>query len=455
VSSQTLPLEDGPAQSPVADPRRAPAATGAWPTALIQRSAERVKQKLSAHPRSSDLALVAAIVGIGVAGLWSQQRLDAQQLAFSLALSLPLLLRRRQPMLVFGCVTVVALVQWQVADPQLADAALLVALYGVALRGSLIELALAASVMEVGAVMAAIRWAPSDPAKIWIGLSGLVVAAAVLGISIRQHRALLASLHERAARLELERDQQGRLAAAAERNRIARELHDIVTHNLSVMVALADGAAYAMASCPERAVGATSQISATGRDALLEMRRLLGLLGEKPPTHPLRPQPRMADLGQLVERVRAAGVPVSLLIEGDPKTLPEGIQLTVFRVAQEALTNTLKHASRPTEAVLVLRCAREGVEFEAIDTGAPVLDGRGVPAGCRGLSGMSERVRAYGGELQAGPRPVGGWRVHMILRLASGAAVSERDPDRRPEAVMSSAGSGERHRRPMSFDVVR
>ena len=128
--------------------------------------------------------------------------------------------------------------------------------------------------------MAALRWSPSEPLKIWVGLTGLGTAAGVLGITIRQRRALLVSLHERAARLEVERDQEGRLAAAAERARIAREMHDIVAHNLSVIISLADGAGYAMASSPQRASEAIERVSATGRQALLEMRRLLGVLRE-------------------------------------------------------------------------------------------------------------------------------------------------------------------------------
>ena len=325
---------------------------------------------------------------------------------------LTLLLRRSQPLLVFAVLAAIAGLQWLIADPQLADAALLIALYGVALRGNLVELALAGAVLEAGAVMAAVRWAPSDSVKIWIGLSGLVMAAGAFGISVRQRRALLTSLHERAARLEFERDQEGRIAAAAERNRIAREMHDIVAHNLSVMIALADGAGYAMEGSLGRAAEATEQISATGRDALLEMRRLLGILRDGPSPEPLRPQPRLVELKQIVERVRAAGVPVRLDIDGDPRALSEGTQLAVFRVAQEALTNTLKHAARPTAVRLRLRCDPERVELEATDTGPPSQiagkDGKG-------LRGMRERAFAYGGELQAGPREEGGWRVHMHL----------------------------------------
>ncbi len=348
---------------------RAAGVAGEWPTALLQRVGERVERGLEGHPLATDLAIVLIVGALGLGGLWSQHRLTPTQALFTVALALPLLLRRRQPLAVLLGLALIAGVQWLIADPQLGDAALLVALYGVALRGSLLEVALAGAVMEVGAVLAAERWAPSDPGKIWIGLSGLVVAAAVLGVSVRQRRALVASLHEKAARLELERDREGRIAASAERNRIAREMHDIVAHNLSVMIALADGASYAVGSSAPSAERAIAKISATGRDALLEMRRLLGVLREDGDAQPLEPQPRIAELESIVEGVAAAGVPVELHVDGDPQALSAGVQLAVFRVAQEALTNTLKHTVRPTSACVRLRCDRDSVELDVLDTG--------------------------------------------------------------------------------------
>jgi signal transduction histidine kinase len=386
----------------------------AWPTAPIQRVAERCERAVRAHTLLGDVGLACAIALAAVVGLASQNRLDARQLAFTAALCLPLLLRRRQPLLVFAGLALIAALQWLIAAPQFGDAALLVALYGVALRGNLVEFVAAATVMEAGAVMAAAKWAPSDPVKVWIGLSGLVMAAGALGIGIRQRRALLASLQERAARLELERDQEGRLAAAAERNRIAREMHDIVAHNLSVMIALADGATYTLGADPDRTVQATEQISATGRDALLEMRRLLGILRDEPSPQLLAPQPRVSELDRLAERVRAAGVPVEMAIDGDPQRLPEGVQVAVFRVAQEAMTNTLKHAARPTWVRLSVRCDHGRVELEATDTGPSLA---GPPGEGRGLRGMRERALAYGGQLEAGPLAGGGWRVRMSLQI--------------------------------------
>jgi signal transduction histidine kinase len=379
-----------------------------WPAQRAQRIAA-----LSAdHPLLVDLLICLTVAAVSVAGLSSQHHLSAIAGVFCVALCAPLLLRRVSAILCFALVTVVALAQWLLAVPQLADAAVLIALYWVTLDGTPLAGALAALTTEAGAVMAALRWSPSEPLKIWVGLTGLGTAAGVLGISIRQRRALLASLQEKAMRLEVERDQEGRLGAAAERARIAREMHDIVAHNLSVMIALADGATYAMDSSPERAAEATRRIAATGREALEEMRRLLGVLRDRSSAQPLEPQPSLGRLDELLARVHAAGIPVTMELAGDLHELADGVQLTIFRVAQEALTNTLKHATRPTRAHLALSCRPGQVELEVTDTGErrPVL----APGG-RGLHGMRERAASYGGALEAGPGPRGGWRVHLRL----------------------------------------
>jgi signal transduction histidine kinase len=401
--------------SDMSDSSRAPSSP--WPT----RRAEQLARTSAAHPFATDLAIALGIATLSIVGLASQQRLDVVALIFCGALCAPLLLQRTHLGLCFALVALVAFVQWLLAVPQLADAAVLVALYRVALEADLGEIALAAATVETGAIMAAVRWSPSEPVKIWIGLSGLTVAAGVLGVTIRQRRALLLSLEEKATRLEFERDQEGRLGAAAERARIAREMHDIVAHNLSVMIALADGATYTMAAAPEHAAQATRRVSATGREALVEMRRLLGVLREDPAEHPLAPQPSLDRLDELLARVNAAGIPVSVDMDGDPQVLTDGVQLTVFRVAQEALTNTLKHAARPAHAHLSLRCHPRRVELEVTDTGNDILDGAELKppttSGGRGLHGMRERAAAYGGTLDAGPDPKGGWRVHLCLRL--------------------------------------
>ncbi|WP_249010727.1 sensor histidine kinase [Conexibacter sp. DBS9H8] len=383
--------------------------------------AGRARRLSAAHPVSVDLLVGVALLAASFIGLATQERLTVTAIVAGVALCLPLALHRRRPEVAFGLVLLVGFLQWLISVPQLADAALLIGLYTVAARSRPVIVVAALSSLEAGAIGATLRWVVVDPLKVWVGLSALAVAAAGAGIVIRQRRELLESLRERADRLEFERDQQGRLAAAAERARIAREMHDIVSHNLTVMIALADGARFTLDSSPEAARPAVERISATGRQALVEMRRLLGVLRDDPQASSLEPQPSLARLDELISRVEAAGIPVSFTLTGDPGSLSQGLSLTVFRVAQEALTNVLKHAVAPTRASLTLTAGPGGrVELTVADDGRVLA---GVAAGSpaperptgRGLAGMRERAAAYGGELIAGPAADGGWRVHLLI----------------------------------------
>lgn len=392
--------------------------------AWVSRQVGRLTRLAGRYPLATDLVAIVVLMLASLIGLASQHRLTALTIVLCAALCLPLLLRRRSLLMAFLLVALVALCQWLFSVPQLADAMLLVLLAWIAFERDLVRCLAAAALLEVGVVMASLRWATADPVKVLVGLTGMAVAAAVLGITVRQHQALLASMQERAARLELERDQEGALAAAAERARIARELHDVVSHNLTVMTALADGAKYALSRSPEQATEAIGRVSETGRQALAEMRRLLGVLHETPDEseRPFEPQPGLAQLTELVAQVEAAGVPVSLSVEGDPAALSSGLQLTVFRVVQEALTNTLKHAHRPASAGVRLRCGPAEVELEVSDSdsGAVAAGERAVAGGGRGIPGMRERALAYGGTLTAGPLPDGGWQVSLRLPTERG-----------------------------------
>lgn len=248
---------------------------------------------------------------------------------------------------------------------------------------------------------------------------------ALLGIAVRSRQDYTDALVERARQLEVERDQQAQLAAAAERTRIAREMHDIIGHNLSVITGLADGGSYAAAKSPERAGQALEAIGTTSRQALGELRRLLDVLRDDAPAAApaeLAPQPALTDLDQLIDGVRAAGLPVRTTVQGSPSpaTVPAGRQLTVYRVVQEALTNTLKHGGPGATAAVDVTYGGDGVTVEVTDTGAggprPSDRGRGRGRG-RGLTGMRERTALYEGTLEAGPlpRPTGGWRVRLHL----------------------------------------
>jgi len=404
---------------------------------------ERARAAVRRHPRWADggLAVLLALVNspsvaaasVGVAG-W---------LLFAAA-HLPLVWRRRAPVVVFWAVYVLAGLSLTsslaIADGVYPESLALVAVYTLALYRPRRWLWPALVVLE-GTVLAAVLLA-AQPRDRWNSLalatSGLA-AAALLGVTIGTRRAYLAALEERARRAERERDQQAQLAAIAERARIAREMHDIVAHNLAVMVALADGAAVTAAVAPPRAADAMQQVSATGRQALTEMRRLLGLLQEhrtppvtpaaanpgeppRPGTSEWSPQPGLDDVDRLIDQVRAAGVQVTLTRKGAPGRWGPGAGLAVYRILQEALTNTLKHAGPHASAHVRLGYTPSGVDLEVTDDGAgrPARAAAGAAAGGHGLAGMLQRAASYGGHVEAGPRPGTGWRVRASLRFDDG-----------------------------------
>jgi signal transduction histidine kinase len=341
-------------------------------------------------------------------------------LLFSALLVVPVSWRRRFPLSTFAGVAVVALAQWIAGVQVAADLTLLVYLYTVASRYPMRVAVLAAGVLEVGALLAAVRWPyPFSWVDMFVLLSGLVMAAFLLGTNVRNRRHALSSLRRRAEQLEHERDQQAVIAAADERTRIAREMHDVVAHSLSVMVTLSEGAARKQATEPDRANAAMRQVSTTGRQALDEMRRLLGVLRTEDTRHSLAPQPGIAQIDALLEQVRTTGLAAALTVTGTPVTLPPGAELTVYRIVQEALTNTLKHAVYPTRVGVALTHLPGSVTVEVHDDGVrrPVAGTVG-----HGLTGMRERAAVYGGTLSAGSDPAGGWRVHAHLPVAAGGA---------------------------------
>ncbi|MET9147635.1 histidine kinase [Streptomyces sp. NPDC004042] len=339
--------------------------------------------------------------------------------ALTAALALPLLWRRRAPLTVFGAVAAAAFVQW-LADVQLpADVALLVALHTVAARSGRWRTLAAAAVVEAGALLACLRWA-ADGAflPLFAAVSATTVAAAVLGVNARTTRAYLTVVEERAARLERQQEQQARLAVAEERARITREMHDIVTHNLSVMVALTDAAVHARHRSPDKATGALLQISETGRQALTDMRRSLGVLRAGEPDAERHPLPGLAQLRSLADQMCAAGLPTRLDLCGGHTHVPATAQLTVYRLVQEALTNTLRHTPAGTRAEVRVCCSAEAVTVDVTDSGPRAPRPGAVPSG-HGIPGMRERAAAYGGTLRAGPLPGGGWQVRTRLGLGS------------------------------------
>ncbi|MBP0450681.1 sensor histidine kinase [Kitasatospora sp. RG8] len=344
--------------------------------------------------------------------------------ALTAALALPLVWRRRAPLTVFGAVTAAAFVQWLMDVPLPADIALLVALYTAAANSGRRGTLVAGALVEAGALVACLRWATEGAFLTpFIAVTAMAVAAAVLGVNVRTTRAYLAALEERAARLEHEQEQQARLAVAEERTRITREMHDIVTHNLSVMVALTDAAVYAQHRSPDRTTAAMLQVSETGRQALTDMRRSLGILRTDEPDAERHPLPGIAQLEALADQMCAAGLPTRLHVHGGHTHIPATAQLTVYRLVQEALTNALKHTPTGTHAKVRIRCSTGTVTVDVTDNGPCPPPPAATPSG-HGIPGMRERSAAYGGTLQAGPLPGGGWGVRTRLLLGSSEVAS-------------------------------
>jgi len=326
--------------------------------------------------------------------------------------------RREYPTAVFGVLASAAIIQWAAGVRLVADVALLIALYTVAPHRDRRHWLPAAAVLEIGVVLASVRFAPAGDGVFGsiVFLTGLVTAALFLGTTVRTRRDYLSALEDRAERLERERDQQARLAATAERTRIAREMHDVVAHSLSVVVALADGAAAAQRTDPSEAETAMRQVAATGRQALTEMRRLLGVLRDEEPAA-RAPQPTLSRLEELLEDVRATGLPVQFTVTGVPQPLPSTAEATVFRIVQESLTNVLKHARDVTAVSVCLGWTPNLLTVQVTDDGQ--ASDALLTADGHGLQGMRERVALYDGAFAAGPTATGGWQVSAQLRLAS------------------------------------
>ena len=370
---------------------------------------------------------------------------------WALALVLPLAWRRTQPAASAAAVYTVALAHLVLGSPLIlpADLVVILALYSVTVHGPRWAYRTAIGGgplggLVLGAVLMTRTGDIGSDAAVFaaIAVALLSVAAFAFGLVRRSRREVIESLVDRARRLEVEGQQQAQLAAAAERTRIAREMHDIVAHSLSVIIAQADGGRYAAEAEPAAAVRSLTTIGETGRAALTDMRRLLGVLrppeqGAGDPTSPtagddgavptgpaapvdLVPQPAVADIERLVEQVRDSGMEVSVVRIGTARPLPPGTGLTVYRICQESLTNVLKHGGPGVRASVLLQWAPRALVLEVTD------DGRGAAStpdgGGHGQLGMRERAVMLGGTLTLGPRPGGGYRVRAEIPLPAAAS---------------------------------
>jgi signal transduction histidine kinase len=305
---------------------------------------------------------------------------------------------------------------------RVGDFALALALYTIVAYVGRQQALLYTMALAVGTLIWAV-WRISEPsAAVLLAFVVTVIFGFswALGEFVGARRAYHSELEQRLKLLETERDQQARIAVGEERSRIARELHDVVAHAVSVMVVQADGAGYAIRTKPELAEAAVKTISDTGRQALTELRRLLGVLrSEDQSGTQWAPQPDARELDNLAENCRAAGLPVRLEIIGDVEHLPVGLGLGVYRIVQEALTNTLKHAGTGASAVVKVLRTDEKVVIEVTDNGFGTPHDLVAVSGGNGLIGMRERAGVLGGTLEAGPNPGGGWRVRAVLPLAA------------------------------------
>ncbi|QKV94156.1 sensor histidine kinase [Streptomyces sp. NA02950] len=393
---------------------------------------QRLYDFLRRHPTGVDTFWAVLLFGVGMlwyaeASLGTEPRMAGVPVI--LALCTTVALRRRAPEKMLVLATACGVVQLLLdLGPNPANLALLLIVYNAAANASrgFSRFALAGAFSATA--LAALRW----PDERQTGGQALVstifvtipfVLAWVLGDSMRTRRAYWAQLEERAARLEKEREAQAKVAVAAERARIARELHDVVAHNVSVMVVQADGAAYVLDASPEQARQALETISGTGRQALAEMRRLLGVLrtGEPGEESDYVPQPDVEQIDELVEQVRGAGLPVDFKVVGSPRQLPSGVELTAYRIVQEALTNTRKHGGPDVGASVRITYFDDGLGLLVEDDGRgsqrEMYEDGGADGRGHGLIGMRERVGMVGGTLDAGPRPGGGFRVSALLPL--------------------------------------
>jgi signal transduction histidine kinase len=380
---------------------------------------------LRGHPLVVDGLLAFAVLLLGLTTAGARQASVVAAPVFALAMAVPVALRRRYPVGAFAAVVIIGGLQVLTRPrPMGSDVAVIVLLYTVAAYRPRSISVPALIVCLAGSLVAIFSWAPSHLVNSTWAFGGVAAVFAgpallawLLGDSMQWRRGYYRGLEEHAARLERERGAQAQIAVAAERARIARELHDVVAHHVSVMVVQADGAAFALKASPEQAQTALTAISRTGRQALTEMRRLLGVLRSADhDSAELEPQPGVEQLVRLLEEARATGLPVSFAVEGVPRKLSTGAALTAYRIVQESLTNARKHGGPTVTAAVTLRFCEKQLAIKVTDDGRRTgAADRGDEPG-HGLIGMRERVEVYGGSVSAGPWP-GGWRVVATLPL--------------------------------------
>jgi signal transduction histidine kinase len=399
------------------------------------------------------LALVLTAMALSTA-FRDHYHLNALSVSLLILQTLPVAWRRRNPMRILiitgSAITAYSLLGYLEANG-VGDSngalGVVVAFYTVAAHEPRRRAVVAAALTAAGVLISFAAYAAFDSITGWTAnLSVTLLSfglAWLIGDNLRVRRAYTRQLENRAAELEIEREEKAAQAVTEERARIARELHDVVAHYVSVMVVQAAGARRVVDKDPVAAKGALEAVESAGRTALAEMRRMLEVLRTDDPG--MGPQPGLGEIDRLIGHVRDAGLPVEYSVEGEACCLPAGMDLAAYRIVQEALTNTVKHGGRATARVII-RYTTDTLEIEVTDNGrgaaAPLISG--VDSGGHGLIGMRERVALFGGELRTGPIMTGGYRVFARMPIEPDDSARARTERETTMAVVEEAAARDR-----------
>ncbi|MBW0105263.1 sensor histidine kinase [Pseudonocardia sp. KRD291] len=393
---------------------------------------ERFVDACRRHPMIVDgvLAVVVALLGVAFArSAYSPRAQWDESTVVAILAAAPIVLRRRYPIPAAAATAVVAVIAMAAVGIRGLELPALVMGYSAVAYGPRWAGPLTLGVMVLGGAIPVIRAGSAMQqygavVVLMVGVAALVGICTWLAGSLRRaQRRVVEELREKTRLLEEGRRREVRLELLAERSRISREVHDVVAHSLSGIIAQADGGQYAATRDPQRAVEVLAGIATTGREALGDVRGLLSMLRDTAPVDDAddssRPQPGTDDVPTLVEQVRAGGLPVDIEVIGTPRPLPSGAGLTAFRVVQESLTNVIKHAGVAAVTHVVLDWAPDELTVRVRDEGAggprPT-----PPLGGHGLIGMRERAALHGGSVETGPHPDGGFVVRLRLPLTPG-----------------------------------
>ncbi|MHC1559968.1 sensor histidine kinase [Actinomycetospora sp. C-140] len=402
--------------------------TSGEPRTLLDRFLDSTR----ARPIATDTALAVLVALLGVLEARSTHNVRALQDESTVAVlvtCVPIVLRRRYPLPAAIVTAVLAAASVLIVNGVGIELPALVMAYSVIVHGPRWIGPVAAAVLALGAMLPFFSAVVLGGGEVPGGalLAGVVIAALVAlctwlaGALRRAQRRAGEQTRERARLLEEGRRREVRLELLAERARISREVHDIVGHSLSGIIAQADGGRFAGERDPRQALPVLEGIAASGREALGDIRGLLGTLRDTPDEGADGPAPGVDDVAALVEQVRAGGLPVAVTVTGTPRPLPGGAGVTVYRAVQEALTNVIKHAGPGTTTRVALAWGDDELRLEVDDDGPSRPARVRPPEGGFGLVGMRERAALQGGRAAAGPRPDGGFAVRVDLPYAPAA----------------------------------